>query len=779
MIKQRRRDFCDAAVDFRRGLRLRGLSVVSPEWREMLSEPTTVEKLRGLPWSVATNAANQVFSQFTFFGSVFILFLDTLGLSKSAIGLILAFVPLSGLLAPIVAPYTARYGYKRVFVLFYALRKVVSAGLLLTPLVYLAWGVDAVFVYMVGLVATFSIVRAIEETAYFPWVQEFVPNSVRGKYSATSNIATAFTGFVAVWVGGYVLDMYTNLTGFLILFAVGVIAGFVSVWASTKIPGGASPAHAQRRNLRDALGDRDFRRYLLGVAAITLGTVPLASFLPLYMGEEVGLSEAHVVQLQMGALLGALLSSYPWGWAADRFGSKPVMQVGGWLLVLTPMLWWSVPRDQPYSLWIALSIAFVQGMANLGWGIGAGRLLYVSVVPVAMKRDYMAVYFAWVGLVAAGSQLVGGLAVDAASGLTGEWMGIQLNPYFPLFVAALFLPLVAIGLFRRVHGDSPVSTVQFAGFFLRGNPILAMGSMLRFYWAKDEDDTVAVTAKMGEIGSRLTVDELLDALADPRFNVRFESILAIARMPADARLTAALVDVLQGKSPALSVIAAWALARVGDRAAIEPLRAGLDAKYRSVQGYSARALGTLGDQAVIPELLDRLGYEEDDGLVLAYGTALGRLAVVDALPVLLMKVAAAEDDAMRGELALAIARILGDERHYIQLARGMRGQPGTRGAQAVEAARRVLVRLHRQTEPFTASLIAVEEDFARDKIDAGADGLAQWLELAPQGWFRGEAQTVIKEIVPLLRQWHGERREYLLLGIHVLTAGADQGPLRD
>jgi hypothetical protein len=35
---------------------------------------TTVEKLRGLLWSIAANVANAIFCQFTFFGSVFPLF---------------------------------------------------------------------------------------------------------------------------------------------------------------------------------------------------------------------------------------------------------------------------------------------------------------------------------------------------------------------------------------------------------------------------------------------------------------------------------------------------------------------------------------------------------------------------------------------------------------------------------------------------------------------------------------------------------------------------------
>jgi hypothetical protein len=52
----------------------------------MTNQPTTIEKLRGLPWSIAANVANTIFSQFTFFGSVFPLFLGELRFSKSQMG---------------------------------------------------------------------------------------------------------------------------------------------------------------------------------------------------------------------------------------------------------------------------------------------------------------------------------------------------------------------------------------------------------------------------------------------------------------------------------------------------------------------------------------------------------------------------------------------------------------------------------------------------------------------------------------------------------------------
>jgi MFS family permease len=645
----------------------------------------------------------------------------------------------------------------------------VTALLLVTPWVFAHYGARGAFWYLVVVVGVFAVVRTIEETAYFPWVIEFVPNSVRGKYSAMSNIFTALTGFVAVWAAGLILGYFRDATGFMILFAAGALTGYLSVWASTFIPGGAAQSNEGRRNLTNAIRDPDNRKYLLGVGLVTLGTVPIAAFLPLFMQEVGGLSSASVVQLQMGSLLGMLLSSYLWGWAADRFGSKPVMQVGGWLLVILPVFWWMIPRMSEVTLWIALCVSFLQGMATLGWGIGAGRLLYVSIVPKEMKMDYMAVYFAWVGIVSGCSQFVGGAILDAARGLSGNVFGIALNPYVPLFLLAIVLPLAAILLFRRVHGDSPFSTIQFAGILLRGNPIMAMGSVIRYYRARDEEDAVAVTDWMGQIRSRLTVDELLDSLADPRFNVRFEAILAIARMPADPRLTAALVNVLQSKSPALSVVAAWAIGKVGAKEAVPPLREALDSQYRSVQGYSARALGTLGEKSIVPELLTRLEHEEDDGLALAYLSALGKLGSQDALPAMLTRLASCDDAAMCAEQALAVARILGNERHYIQLARDSRRQPGTTIAQSVSHIRRTLGRTHQPAGIVASELQSLEDTFAREQLDEGACLLGRWLEDRLHAeWSSDECRMVLREAASHLQQQGCTRPEYVFLALHAL-----------
>ncbi|MEZ4663472.1 MAG: MFS transporter [Caldilineaceae bacterium] len=131
------------------------------------------------------------------------------------------------------------------------------------------------------------------------------------------------------------------------LIGAGVLIGLVSAWASSHIPGGAPISADQLRQTRTesmwtTLRDANFRRYLLGASAFVLATLPLASFLPLYMREQVGLNESQVILVQTGGLLGGLASSYLWGWAADRYGSKPVMLVSVFVALFLPLCWWMI-----------------------------------------------------------------------------------------------------------------------------------------------------------------------------------------------------------------------------------------------------------------------------------------------------------------------------------------------------------------------------------------------------------------------------------------------------
>ena len=740
-------------------------------------EPTTLEKIRGLPWVLAKDASLAVHARFLFFGSSFVLFLNQIGFNKTQIGGLLSILPFLGLIALIAAPWVAQRGVKRVYVAFFGTRNIFVFLLLFSPSVYLRWGITGAFLYIAVLMSFYALFRAIGETGHYPWQQEYIPNAIRGKFTATANIIANIARLIAVSFAAYVVGLSANLERFMLLFALGGIFGLMAVWAAAHIPGGAANPQVESKRpdvkgMVQSLRDRSFFAFLIGVGMLTLINLPIFSFVPLFMREEVGLRDSQVVWLQTGVLIISMSTGYLWGWAADRYGSKPVMLSGVIAKAILPVFWIVMPRGASISFLIAMLISFWQGFAAQGWWIGHTRLLFVRIVPTKQKTAYMAVYYAWIGLVGGASRLISGALLDRFANLSYQIGFIHIDAYTILFVAGILVPLLSMVVFRFVRADSPVSLGEFAGKFIHGNVFVAAESIIRYQLARDEETTVAATERLGQAHSPLTVDELLATLDDPRFNVRFEAIISIARHGPDERLIDALAKVLQQSEPALGVVAAWALGRLGDPQALDALREGLNAPYRSIRAHCARALGTLGDETVVPQLLEYLETEPDFHQRMAYGATLGKLRVQAAVPKLLSLLAQCPDLESQQTTALSIGRIIGDEHSFIQLlSQTGSSDPGTAIAQALLNLKKSLDGLDVGEHNLSEMLDVTSETFAKGELHQGVSQLQEIITVLPKDRF-GEVCAMILDTCQVQMDQNGaERLDYVVLAQHTIQMG--------
>ena len=740
----------------------------------MPSEPTNAEKTRRLPWVIAANATNSVFCTLTVFGSVFTLFLDELGLPKTYIGFILSLFPFCGVLAPFVAPLTVRLGIKRTFIAFWGLRKVVTALLLLTPMIVAKYETHGAFYWVAAIVLLFALCRAIAETAWYPWGQEIVPAAIRGKFSAVNMMTTTLCSAAAVWAAAHVIGSSEGLTRFMALICVGVFFGFASVACYTKAPGGASVKHNAKqpshgRMMREVFRDKGFMLFLVGSAFITLGTGPLGSFLPLFVKEQIGLSPSTVVSLQVCSMLGGVLCAYPWGWAADRFGSKPVMLTGLNLMTVFPIAWMLMPRHGPLSLPLSGALYFVGGVVGCGWHIGYTRHLYVSMVPADKKTQYMALYYAWIGIMGAAGPLLAGYLIDACKDLGGSASFLTLGPYTPMLLASLALRIIGAACMSGIRADGGIPTGRFAAMFVWGNPFAALESAVRYNFARDEGARVTATRRLGEARSPLNVQELVEALSDPSFNVRYEAIVSISRARPDNELAEALIEVLNGDEPDLSIAAAWALGRMGDKRAIRDLRHVLESGSPLLQARSARALGLLDDRESIPAILDRFRSDVPDGHRIAYASALGALQAREATDEMLRFLRSLESRSSRMDVALAVARIVGRERYFVSRWREMRSEPGTAASQAIMRLRRRARRVPGHGPSLAEALNECADAFGRDDMETGARDLARVARTLAESQLDNALREILTECADRLEEFGPAREEYFLLSLHALN----------
>ena len=738
-------------------------------------ELTNLEKIRRLPWQIAGNGFNIIFWLTAAAGSVFILFLAELGLDKARIGLLLSLLPFCGISAIFTAPYVARFGLKRVFLIFFGVRKIFAACLLFVPLVIKYFGVEVAFIWVVCCVSGFAICRAIAETAMYPWSQEMIPDNIRGKFSATSNIINQLLAIATVAVSGYIIGRYHGINKFMFIIGGGIVAGILAVYCFCYVPGGKAVRHstsngAHFHEMLSSLKDINFRNYMFGLSLVTIGIGSLVAFIPLYMKEQVGLSSKLVVWLDVGTYSGALLSSFIWGWAADRYGSKPIMLSGVFLMLPLPLLCFIMPRNSDTSVEFAITITFILGISSAAWAIGLVRYLFVNAVPASLKTAYMAVFYAGAGLTGGMAPLLAGYLLKSAASLDTSFLIFKIDAYTPLFLFSALVLSAGIFILSRVRSGGAMSMLKFFGLFIQGNPILAVGSLLRYHRTPDEAGRVSITQRLGIAKSQIGNYELIEALNDPSYNVRYEAIIAIANSRTDPELIDALILVLGGDEPDLTLNAAWALGRMGDKSAVFALRETLLSDYPLLRARSARALATLGDTESIPTLLNYFRKEPDPGVRVAYAQSFGKMRYVEILDEMIHFLVSLEDDVLRSEMALALARIIGNEPQYISFWRQLKNDHDTATAMIILSLKSNLSKLNINSAELETLADNASDAFAHGNAEKGAFLLADFVRAVSVHVTRPPVVIILSECADRLKEFGSRRGEYILLSLHAAKA---------
>ncbi|MCG2660110.1 MAG: MFS transporter [Kiritimatiellae bacterium] len=523
-------------------------------------------------------------------------------------------------------------------------------------------------------------------------------------------------------------------------------------------------------NFLAVMKDRNFLLYEGGIGLFCLAVSGL-SFMPLYMQGQVGLRADQVLLLGVVFWFGVLASSYLWGWSGDRFGSKPVLLTGLILAVLFPVIVFLLPRASVWSLTAAMAVYVYWGIAVQGYNAGSSRYLFVGAVPHDSRNAaYYSVHYAFSGLCAAVAPLSAGWLLDQCSTISLTWRFVHVDQFSPLFGFSLLFMVGAAVFYSRISKDGLVRPGEFMFMFIQGNPIMAFNSMIRYRFAYNEAERLSTTRGMGDAENPLSVTELLEAVTDLSFNVRYEAIVAMARMPPQEPLTNALIAVLKSQEPDLSVAAGWALGRIADKRAIPALRQALHSDYALLRSRSARTLANLGDDASVPLLCELLKSEKHDGIRVAYASALGVFRAEQALDDLMTLLQRLANDSLRGEVALAIVRIIGDEHQFVRLWRSTRLDFGTGCAQALAVLRKRIAAEWPFSAPRDETLDAAEQALAAQDLDVGAESLGRLIRYAPLDRLPPRLASVLIECGCRLEQSGAERKEYVLLTLTAIRA---------
>ncbi len=325
---------------------------------------TAVRELPRPPRLFLIFTAVNVFSWQCIAGPALVLFARALNMPPAWVGLLLSFLPISMLVVVFTVPLVEWLGPRKLLLWTWLARNVLSLSVFLLPWAVSRWGEAGGWQVLLFATLAFSLIRAVGVGAWYPWLHEIVPRRLLGSYLAIEAAMSQVIIIALALAMALVLGLGQGLGRFFLLYGMGIGAGLWSVQLIRKIPGGESGvvevvASGRRPALREALADREYRRFFI-LAMLGTGSVMwLNAASVMYLRDMLFYSETRIMLLLAAGGIGVACTVHFWGRAADRFGSVPAMiQLLGAHALLAFCWWGLLPGGRMTGLLAVVVIVF-------------------------------------------------------------------------------------------------------------------------------------------------------------------------------------------------------------------------------------------------------------------------------------------------------------------------------------------------------------------------------------------------------------------------------------
>ena len=291
---------------------------------------------------------------------------------------------------------------------------------------------------LVGVVALYGGAGAMAGCAWNAWVRDLVPDDRRGRFFGRRSTVGIATSITAGLLGAWLLDR--NPEGspdrsimFAGLFALAVAFQLLSAATLARAPEPMMPPATVRQArmlplFREALADRRFRQWVRFFASWQFAVNLAQPFFTLYFLRQLGFSMTLVMALSLTSLLANLLTVSRWGWFADRYKSKSVLNLAAptFILCIAGMIGASQIESTTLTAAYLVVLHLVMGAASAGVSLAAGNMV-MQLSPRGASQSYLAAN-ALISAAAAGlAPLLGGFCQDFFAArefsLTLQWTG--------------------------------------------------------------------------------------------------------------------------------------------------------------------------------------------------------------------------------------------------------------------------------------------------------------------------------------------------------------------
>ena len=337
-----------------------------------------------------------------------------------------------------------------------------------------------------------SMSQSLAAVSWMTWVQEWIPERLRGKYFGNRNRAMGLITVTCILAVGWVFSEFgESLLAFEIILGVTGLVRLLSIYLMSHIytPWSRPEPVASGTTLRfgELLARGSvYRSYLWfgGILAFSLSLT--GPFYPVYMSQHLQFHVYAQTHLLILANLTSAITMPFWGRLCDRYGCRPIITLCALAWMLQNYLWIIL---NPSLTWMLYGMWAWGGAVSSGVILGAFNLV-LKLTPKHLKSTGVSLHLAATSVAAATAPVLAGWLI------TTELLPIasEVARYRLLFLIQPSMVILALLLLARVREPKAAELTSLTGGFgtmrqilLQNGIVLLINSTLmrRFRRGKD------------------------------------------------------------------------------------------------------------------------------------------------------------------------------------------------------------------------------------------------------------------------------------------------------
>lgn len=355
------------------------------------------------------------------------LMLEKLGAGGIAIGLAATLFQLGMLIQIPSAFYTEKLTFRKPF---WAVTTILGRALVAIPGIFLLITpdrADAAIWLTLGSIGFYSFMAQMSAPAWFSWMAELVPDSIRADYWAKRQGLVMISSLLCVALIGWFLDLFpeASFAGFAWLLILAAITGVLDIvvhWFVIEPPiSQPNRSLSVRQRILQPLKNNDFLYFTLAMCVWYFGIGFFAPFMNVYLKSSFDVTYTHLSSIQLAGMISSVVSCYVGGSLISRLGLR---SYGLAMIISVPLfsiVWFFLNGETtgvipilgrvPQPVMLLCISSFLAGGVYAAVGLLQLNLLS-ALSPNEGRTMAMAVHWTLVGILSAAGPIAGGWVKD-------------------------------------------------------------------------------------------------------------------------------------------------------------------------------------------------------------------------------------------------------------------------------------------------------------------------------------------------------------------------------